>query len=94
MIGVIGVGDMGLPMCGHMVARGFDVVAYDVDQDRLAAAVASGAKPVAALSEMVNSADIFVACLRTDDQMTVVAEELAARGKPGQLIVVAGTHSL
>ncbi|HTI78210.1 MAG TPA: NAD(P)-dependent oxidoreductase [Mycobacterium sp.] len=94
MIGIIGVGDMGLPMCGHMVARGFDVVAYDVDQDRLAAAVASGAKPVAALSEMVNSADIFVACLRTDDQMTVVAEQLAARGKPGQLIVVAGTHSL
>jgi len=94
MIGVIGVGDMGLPMCGHMVARGFDVVAYDVDQDRLAAAVASGAKPVAALSEMVNSADIFVACLRTDDQMAVVAEELAARGEPGQLIVVAGTHSL
>ena len=94
MIGVIGVGDMGLPMCGHMVARGFDVVAYDVDQDRLAAAVASGAKPVAALSEMVNSADIFVACLRTDDQMAVVAQELAARGKPGQLIVVAGTHSL
>jgi 3-hydroxyisobutyrate dehydrogenase-like beta-hydroxyacid dehydrogenase len=94
MIGIIGVGDMGLPMCGHMVASGFDVVAYDVDQDRLAAAVASGAKPVAALSEMVNSADIFVACLRTDDQMTVVAEELAAHGKPGQLIVVAGTHSL
>ena len=94
MMGIIGIGDMGLPMSGHLIARGFDVVAYDVDQDRLAAAVASGAKPVAALSEMVNSADIFVACLRTDDQMAVVAEELAARGEPGQLIVVAGTHSL
>jgi 3-hydroxyisobutyrate dehydrogenase-like beta-hydroxyacid dehydrogenase len=94
MIGVIGVGDMGLPMSGHMVARGFDVVAYDVDKDRLAAAVAGGAKPVSGLAEMANCADIFVACLRTDDQMADVAEELAARGKPGQLIVVAGTHSL
>jgi 3-hydroxyisobutyrate dehydrogenase-like beta-hydroxyacid dehydrogenase len=94
MIGVIGVGDMGLPMSGHMVARGFDVVAYDVDEDRLAAAVAGGAKPVSGLAEMANCADIFVACLRTDDQMADVAEELAAHGKPGQLIVVAGTHSL
>jgi 3-hydroxyisobutyrate dehydrogenase-like beta-hydroxyacid dehydrogenase len=94
MIGVIGVGDMGLPMSGHMVARGFDVVAHDVDQERLAAAVAGGAKPVSGLSEMVNTADIFVACLRTDDQMKSVAEELAAHGKPGQLVVVAGTHGL
>lgn len=94
MIGVIGVGDMGLPMAGHMVASGFDVVACDVDQNRLAAAVAAGAKPVSGLSEMADCADIFIACLRTDDQMTEVSQQLAAHGNPGQLIVVAGTHSL
>jgi 3-hydroxyisobutyrate dehydrogenase-like beta-hydroxyacid dehydrogenase len=94
MIGIIGVGDMGLPMSGHMNTRGFDVVAYDVDPDRLAAAAAGGAKPVSGLPEMVQLADIFVACLRTDDQMEAVAEELAAHGQAGQLIVVAGTHSL
>jgi 3-hydroxyisobutyrate dehydrogenase-like beta-hydroxyacid dehydrogenase len=94
MIGIIGVGDMGLPMSGHMVSGGFDVVAYDVDRERLAASAAGGAKPVSELSEMVHSADIFVACLRTDDQMKAVAGELAAYGKPGQLVVVAGTHSL
>ena len=94
MIGIIGVGDMGLPMSGHMVARGFDVVAYDVDPDRLAAAAAGGATPASGLSEMAEKADIFVACLRTDDQMETVAEELVAHGRPGQLIVVAGTHSL
>jgi 3-hydroxyisobutyrate dehydrogenase-like beta-hydroxyacid dehydrogenase len=94
MIGVIGVGDMGLPMAGHIVARGFDVVAFDVDRDRLAAAVARGAKPVTGLSEMADSADILVACLRTDDQMAAVAEELATHGQPGQLMVVAGTHSV
>jgi 3-hydroxyisobutyrate dehydrogenase-like beta-hydroxyacid dehydrogenase len=94
MIGMVGVGDMGLPMSGHMVAHGFDVVAYDVDQERLAAAAAGGAKPASGLSQMVEDADIFVACLRTDDQMQTVAEELAAHGRPGQLIVVAGTHSL
>ena len=43
---------------------------------------------------MAEKADIFVACLRTDDQMEAVAEELVANGRPGQLLVVAGTHSL
>jgi 3-hydroxyisobutyrate dehydrogenase-like beta-hydroxyacid dehydrogenase len=94
MIGVIGVGEMGLPMSGHMVAKGFDVIAYDVDQERLAAAAAGGAKNASGLSEMAQQADIFVACLRTDDQMEAVAEELVTHGRPGQLIVVAGTHSL
>jgi 3-hydroxyisobutyrate dehydrogenase-like beta-hydroxyacid dehydrogenase len=94
MIGIIGVGDMGLPMSGHMIARGFDVAAFDVDPERLAAAAAGGARPVSGLPEMAQSADIFVACLRTDDQMEAVAEELAEHGQAGQLIVVVGTHSL
>jgi 3-hydroxyisobutyrate dehydrogenase-like beta-hydroxyacid dehydrogenase len=94
MIGVIGVGDMGLPMSGHIVASGFDVVAYDVDQERLAAAAACGAKPASGLIEMARDAEIFVACLRTDDQMADVATQLVSHGRPGQLIVVAGTHSM
>jgi 3-hydroxyisobutyrate dehydrogenase-like beta-hydroxyacid dehydrogenase len=94
MIGIVGVGEIGLPMSGHMVASGFDVIAYDIDPERLAAAAAGGARTASGLSDMAHKADIFVACLRTDDQMEGVAEELVAHGKPGQLIVVAGTHSL
>ena len=94
MIGIIGVGDMGLPMSGHMVAAGFDVIAYDIDPDRLVAAAAAGARPASTLSELAQNAEIIVACLRTDDQMEGVAEELVTHGSPGQLTVVAGTHSL
>ena len=94
MIGIIGVGDMGLPMAGHLVTGGFDVIAYDIDTERLTAAAAGGATPATGLAELAEKADIFVACLRTDDQMEAVAEELVAHGDAGQLIVVAGTHSL
>jgi 3-hydroxyisobutyrate dehydrogenase-like beta-hydroxyacid dehydrogenase len=94
MIGVIGVGDMGLPMCGHILTRGFDVIAYDVDPERLGAAAAQGAKAAKGLAELAEAADIVVACLRTDEQMEAVTEDLVAHGRPGQLIVVAGTHSL
>jgi 3-hydroxyisobutyrate dehydrogenase-like beta-hydroxyacid dehydrogenase len=94
MIGIIGVGDMGLPMSGHLVAAGFDTIAYDIDLERLSAAADGGAKAASDLSEVAQKSDIFVACLRTDDQMESVAEDLVEHGKPGQLIVVAGTHSL
>jgi 3-hydroxyisobutyrate dehydrogenase-like beta-hydroxyacid dehydrogenase len=50
MIGVIGVGDIGLPMTGHILGHGFDVIAYDVDPQRLAAAAAKGAQPASDLS--------------------------------------------
>lgn len=85
---------MGLPMSGHMTAAGFDVIAYDMDEDRVAAAVAAGARPASSLSELAQNTDIIVACVRTDDQMEGVAEELVTHHSPGQLLVTAGTHSL
>jgi 3-hydroxyisobutyrate dehydrogenase-like beta-hydroxyacid dehydrogenase len=94
MIGVIGVGEMGLPMAGHILDHGFDVIAYDVDPQRLGAAADRGAKTAATLSELAISAEMFVICLRTDDQMAAVTTELVAHGRPGQLVIVAGTHSL
>jgi 3-hydroxyisobutyrate dehydrogenase-like beta-hydroxyacid dehydrogenase len=94
MIGIIGVGEMGLPMSGHLVARGFDTIAYDIDPERLSAAADGGAKTASDLSEVARKSDIFVVCLRTDDQMESVAEDLVEHGKPGQLIVVAGTHNV
>src|SRR5262245_22459736 len=95
MIGIIGVGDMGLPMCGHMVARGgFDVIAYDIDQDRLAAAAPGAAATASGLQELAAKADTSIGCMRTDDQMKGVAEALVSHGNRGQLIVVTGTHSM
>jgi 3-hydroxyisobutyrate dehydrogenase-like beta-hydroxyacid dehydrogenase len=94
MIGVIGVGDMGLPMAGHVVDHGYDVVAYDVDPERLSAAANRGAKPATAVSELGRVTDVVVLCLRTDEQMEAVVAELAAHGAPNRLIVVAGTHGL
>jgi 3-hydroxyisobutyrate dehydrogenase-like beta-hydroxyacid dehydrogenase len=81
-------------MAGHMVAGGLDVLAYDADPDRLAAATTAGATIATGLAQMADEADVVVACLRTDDQMRSVAEELVTVDGAGQLIVVAGTHSL
>jgi 3-hydroxyisobutyrate dehydrogenase-like beta-hydroxyacid dehydrogenase len=93
-VGMIGVGDMGLPMAGHLVDKGHDVVAHDIDAERLAAADKRGAKAVKGLAEMAKHAEVFIAIVRTDDQIKSVAQELVKVAKPGTLIAAAGTHSL
>ena len=34
-VGFVGLGNMGGPMCGHLVEAGFDVTAYDLDAGAL-----------------------------------------------------------
>jgi 3-hydroxyisobutyrate dehydrogenase-like beta-hydroxyacid dehydrogenase len=33
-VGFVGLGNMGGPMCGHLVRAGFDVTAYDIEPRR------------------------------------------------------------
>ncbi|CAN5394778.1 2-hydroxy-3-oxopropionate reductase [soil metagenome] len=94
MIGIIGIGDMGLAMAGHVVAAGFDVTAYDIDPGRLRTAADQGVQPAATLAELARNTDLLLACLRTDNQLEAVAAELFAHGRPGQLLAVVGTHNL
>ena len=93
-VGMIGVGEMGFHMAGHLVDKGHDAVAYDIDAERLAAADKRGAKAVQGLAEMAKHAEVFVAIVRTDDQIEGVTQELVKQAKPGTLIIAAGTHSL
>lgn len=93
-VGVIGVGGMGLPMVGHLVEAGFEVLAHDVDEGRLAAAQERGSRAEADLAGLADQSDVIVACLPGDPQLAVVVDELVPHARPDQLLVVAGTHSL
>lgn len=94
LTGMIGVGDMGLSMAGHIASAGLDVVAFDLDTDRVTAATELGVRPAQSLGELASAVDLYIACLRNDEQMLAVAEELVELGRPGQLVVVAGTHGV
>jgi len=93
-IGLIGVGGMGLPMVGHLLDAGFAVMVHDVDEGRLGLARERGAEPAPSLARLAASADIVIACLPGDPQLEAVVGELAPHVRPGQILVVAGTHSL
>ena len=51
MVGVIGLGNMGLPMAGHLLAAGFGVQGYDVRPEAVAALAQAGGVPAASPAE-------------------------------------------
>ena len=71
-VGFIGLGAMGLPMASNLQRKGFELVAYDVDQakvDKLAGLGASVAQTVAAASKGV---DVVVTMLPATQHVEAV----------------------
>ena len=77
-IGFVGLGRMGQPMARRLLAAGYPVTAYDIREDAVAAARASGAAAAAGIAEAVEAADVVITMLPDGP-----AVERAAYGKGG-----------
>ena len=64
-IGVIGLGLMGGAMAKRLIETGHGVVGYDIVADKLAAAVAFGARACASPADVAGAADIVLMSLTT-----------------------------
>lgn len=62
-IGFVGLGNMGLPMARNLLAKGHDVVAFDLNADALAAAREAGAATAGSLAETAAGAEAVVTAL-------------------------------
>ena len=60
VIGFVGLGNMGGPMCLRLAAAGYPVVAYDLNAEALARAVAGGARAGASAADCAAQADVFL----------------------------------
>ena len=66
-IGFIGIGNMGNPMAGHLVKKGFDVTVYDVRPEVVKAFVAQhGGKAAATLVDVAHGMDAVITMLPDD----------------------------
>jgi 2-hydroxy-3-oxopropionate reductase len=63
IIGFIGVGVMGHPIAKHLIARGHEVLAYDVSEAALSAIVDAGAKRAASVADVCNRAPVVFTSL-------------------------------
>ncbi|HWO63055.1 MAG TPA: 2-hydroxy-3-oxopropionate reductase [Umezawaea sp.] len=85
-IGFIGLGIMGSPMSGHLVAAGHDVTGFDLNADSVAKLVAAGGTAAASVADAVRGADVVITMLPNHPQVEDVVLgdggvlELAASG--------------
>ena len=94
-VGIIGIGAIGGIMVNHLIAAGYDVVAWDVRPEALAAVEAAGGRAAASLAD-VGSADVVLTLVFDDAGVEEVALSpggLVQTMSPGSTHLVLSTIS-
>jgi putative dehydrogenase len=93
-IGIIGLGAMGGVFAGHLVADGWKVVGFDVDQGRRTAAGGLGVAIASSAAEVAQQGSAILVVLPTAEALHAVAQEIAGAGVPQRTVVEMGTFAL
>ncbi|MEC3917931.1 NAD(P)-dependent oxidoreductase [Nocardia sp. CDC160] len=86
-IGFIGLGIMGGPMAGHLVAAGHEVTGYNRSPGALEKLKAAGGSAAGSIAEAVDGKDIVITMLPQDEQVVEVFTEILRHAKPGALYI-------
>jgi 3-hydroxyisobutyrate dehydrogenase len=84
-VALVGLGNMGGPMAGRLVAAGHTVLGYDVDPSR--AAGIEGVTPAASAEEAARTADIVILMLPNSDVVDAVAATLVGVMPEGAVVL-------
>lgn len=93
-VGVVGLGEMGLPMARNLVARGFEVTGYDVRPEACQALVASGGRAARSAGDAARDQDDVVVMVRTAaqaEQVVLGEDGVIAQARPGATLIVMST---
>lgn len=94
-VGIIGVGVMGSAMATNLLARGFDVIGYDIEADALVALEARGGDRASSVTEVARKAEVVLLSLPTAEALAAVTEELVESRPPSPpLVLEMGTMPL
>jgi 3-hydroxyisobutyrate dehydrogenase len=73
-IGFIGLGNVGSQLAGNLLRHGVDLTVRDIDEGRVAALVARGARAAASPRELATSVDVVITCLPSPAVCAAVME--------------------
>ena len=91
-VGVIGAGRMGQPIIGHMVRKGFTVVATDIDAGKREAVVTRGAGWLDSAAALAQAGDAILVCVGYDRELReVMAAGLLRDVARGTIVAVMST---
>jgi 3-hydroxyisobutyrate dehydrogenase len=89
-IGFIGAGRMGLPMIGHVAAKGFEVIVHDIDPAKRAAVEAKQARWAGSAGALA-ACDAILVCVGFDRELrALLASDLSALPR-GSIVAVLST---
>ncbi|MET0179829.1 MAG: NAD(P)-dependent oxidoreductase [Novosphingobium sp.] len=95
VLGFIGLGVMGGPMCRNVVAgHGAPVHAFDMNATALAELEQAGARPARSVAEVAAAAGIVFLSLPGGTQVAAVCDEIIAHGRTGTVVVDLSTTSV
>ena len=92
-IGFVGVGKIGLPICEHLIKKGFTVIGYR--RSSLAEFEKLGGRPARSAADVGGQADIVFTCLPDDAALEDVIhgpEGLLKTARAGQIVIELGSH--
>jgi len=90
-IGFIGLGAMGLPMAGHLVAAGHDVTVASRSRGPIEAAVALGAHDGGTPLGVAQAAELIILCVPNSPQVVEVVDGMLAALGRGKTVVDCST---
>ncbi len=93
IVGIVGLGIMGGAIARNLMAAGWQVVGFDLDQSQCAALAADGAR-ITDLAGLIAAAPVILASLPSSGALAATVEALAASGADRRVLVELSTLPL
>ncbi|HWP67363.1 MAG TPA: NAD(P)-dependent oxidoreductase [Candidatus Limnocylindria bacterium] len=92
-VGVVGLGNIGRAIAANLVADGYHVSVYDLDQNRVQSLVGAGARAAANAAQVGERSAVTFLSLPTPSAMEAVADEWLAGAARGAILVDLTTNA-
>lgn len=89
-IGFIGLGNMGNPMAGNVLKKGFDLTVYDRHAPAMASLLAAGARAGESAARVAADCDVVLTCVPgtpESEALYLDPDGLVAHARPGTVLV-------
>ncbi len=93
-IGIIGLGVMGGATGRHLLAAGFDVHGFDVDEEKRTEFAAAGGTVHPSAAEVAAVVDTLITWLPSPEALAQTVEQVVAVARPGAVLIEMGTLAL
>src|SRR5258707_9196611 len=93
-VGILGLGKMGGPIAGHILARGFKVIGYDPVARLREQAAAQGVRGAASARELARSSDLVIVVVGFDSEVEEVIfgrDGVLEGARPGLVVALGST---